>query len=277
MSAYYNENNKFAVGWLKELIKANLIAPGEVDDRSIEEVTANDLKGFTQHHFFAGIGGWSLALRLALWPDSRPVWTGSCPCQSYSTGGKREGKKDARHLLPVWASLIEEYKPPVVYGEQVAAAIKFGWLDELCARLEPQGYAVGSAVLRAIAGQKGHGRPRLFFVGDASYDGQGGQEIRGGAQAPVHHHAQEAQYTLQPTGANPHGVLAADTVHGEQWLRCPDGPYRPIEPTIHLLADGLPGLVDKLCGFGNAIVPQVAAEFILAHQAAVLDHKIYSV
>jgi DNA (cytosine-5)-methyltransferase 1 len=80
MTAYYNELDPFAAAWLRNLIAAGLIPQGEVDERSIEDVTPNDLAGFRQCHFFAGIGGWPLALRLAGWPDERPVWTGSCPC-----------------------------------------------------------------------------------------------------------------------------------------------------------------------------------------------------
>jgi DNA (cytosine-5)-methyltransferase 1 len=37
MAAYYNENDKFAAAWLRELIKAGLIADGEVDERSITD------------------------------------------------------------------------------------------------------------------------------------------------------------------------------------------------------------------------------------------------
>ena len=81
MLAYYNENNRFAAQWLRNLIAAGEIAPGDVDDRSITEVRPDDLRGYTQCHFFAGIGGWSAALRLADWPDDRPVWTGSCPSE----------------------------------------------------------------------------------------------------------------------------------------------------------------------------------------------------
>jgi DNA (cytosine-5)-methyltransferase 1 len=95
---YYNEWEPFAGGWLKELIKDGLIPDGTVDNRSIADVEPSDLKGFTQCHFFAGIGGWSRALELARWSPDRPVWTGSPPCQSFSAAGKGKGKDDARHL-----------------------------------------------------------------------------------------------------------------------------------------------------------------------------------
>lgn len=81
---YYNENDPKAAAWLEMLIATGSIPLGIVDRRSIEDVHPNDLDGFTQCHWFAGIGGWSVALRRAGWPDSRPVWTGSCPCQPFS-------------------------------------------------------------------------------------------------------------------------------------------------------------------------------------------------
>ena len=77
---YYNEYDPKAAAWLRELIAAKLIPAGVVDERSITEISPHDLSDYTQCHFFAGIGGWSLALELAGWPASRPVWTGSCPC-----------------------------------------------------------------------------------------------------------------------------------------------------------------------------------------------------
>lgn len=58
-AAYYNEIDPFAAQWLRNLIAGGHIAPGEVDERSIEDVTPDDLRGFTQCHFFAGIGVWS--------------------------------------------------------------------------------------------------------------------------------------------------------------------------------------------------------------------------
>ena len=73
MAAYYNEIDPYAAQWLRNLIAAGHIAPGEVDERSILDVSPDDLTGFIQCHFFAGIGVWSHALRRGGWPDERPA------------------------------------------------------------------------------------------------------------------------------------------------------------------------------------------------------------
>jgi DNA (cytosine-5)-methyltransferase 1 len=91
MPAYYNEIDPDKAEWLREVIKAGIAAPGDVDERSISDVRPDDLRGYTQCHFFAGIGVWSYALRLAGWPDDREVWTGSCPCPSFSQQAKAKG------------------------------------------------------------------------------------------------------------------------------------------------------------------------------------------
>ena len=106
MAAYYNEIDPFKAEILREAISADAIAPGDVDERSIADVQPTDLVGYAQCHFFAGGGFWSLALRNAGWPDKQPVWTGSCPCPSFSAAGKGQGFDDPRHLWPHWARLI---------------------------------------------------------------------------------------------------------------------------------------------------------------------------
>jgi DNA (cytosine-5)-methyltransferase 1 len=171
---YYNEFDPFAAAWLRELIKEGLIPDGEVDERSIVDVDGKDLKGFTQCHFFTGIGGWSYALELAGWEPTRPVWTGSPPCQPFSVAGNKKGQDDERHLWPHFFNLIRECKPATVFGEQVASAIRTGWFDDLQTDMENEGYATAMAVLPACSVGAPHKRERLFFVADS-----GGKRLQG--------------------------------------------------------------------------------------------------
>jgi len=119
---YLNEFDPGAAMWLRELIKDGHIPGGKIDERSIKAVAPDDVRRFGTCHWFAGIGGWPLALRLAGWPDDRPVWTGSCPCQPYSSAGKGLGDADPRNLWPDLFRLIRACRPPVVFGEQVASS-----------------------------------------------------------------------------------------------------------------------------------------------------------
>jgi len=129
VTAWYNEPHPYAADALEALIAGGHIAPGVVDRRSIEDVTPNDIRGFTQCHFFAGIGIWSLGLRRVGWPDDRPIWTGSCPCQPFSKAGKGAGFDDERHLWPAWQWLIERLRPGTIVGEQVSGSDAKPWVD----------------------------------------------------------------------------------------------------------------------------------------------------
>jgi site-specific DNA-cytosine methylase len=163
MSAYYNEIDPYAAEWLRNLIDAGEIPAGVVDTRSIEDVRPDELAGFTQCHFFAGLGGWAYALKLAGW-GTRPVWTGSCPCQPFSAAGKGAGFADERHLWPAWQHLIAQCRPSVIFGEQVDAAVKNGWWDLVASDAEAMGYAAAAAVIPASAAGAPHMRHRLWFV-----------------------------------------------------------------------------------------------------------------
>ena len=244
MRAYYNEIDKFAASWLRKLIKRGLISNGEVDERSIVDVEPNDLRGFDQCHFFAGIGGWSYALRLAGWPDDRFVWTGSCPCQPFSVAGKQRGGEDERHLWPAWFRLIKECRPPAIFGEQVAGASGLAWLDHVLADLEGEGYAAAAADLPACGIGAPHIRQRIYFL--ASSD-----DRRERIQRFVKEEVQGIDL-----------FSWCKDVRGIEDLR--DRP--PLhEPVICSASDGIPGRVGRLRGYGNAIVPQVAAEVIGAY------------
>ncbi|MDG0780769.1 DNA cytosine methyltransferase [Klebsiella pneumoniae] len=166
--ALYNEIDPFAAQWLRNLIAAGHIAPGEVDERSIEDVTPDDLRGFTQCHFFAGIGVWSHSLRLAGWPDDRPVWTGSCPCQPFSAAGKGDGFADERHLWPHFFHLISERRPQHVFGEQVASGNANTWFDLVQADLEGVGYAFGLVPFTSAGIGAPHIRERAYWVAESA-------------------------------------------------------------------------------------------------------------
>ena len=226
MSAYYNENDKYAAQWLRNLISAGHIAPGDVDERSITEVQPDDLRGYTQCHFFAGIGGWSYALRLAGWPDDRHVWTGSCPCQPFSSasGGTGDRRDDIRHLWPVWERLIAAKKPLSIFGEQVVQA--GDWIDCVCDDLEGMGYEIGAAVLPACCVGFDHARARIYFAGNAN----------------MHSEPRIASDAAQVARVPRHRGIGAELA----------------------LEDGLSNRVGAMRAYGNAIVPQVAAAFIEA-------------
>jgi len=239
VTAYYNEIEPFAAQWLRNLIAAGHIAPGEVDTRSIVEVQPNDLRGFTQCHFFAGIAGWSLALRQAGWGDDEPVWTGSCPCQPLSVAGHRRGHADERHLWPALYNLISERRPATVFGEQVASKDGLEWLAAVRADLEALGYACGAADLPAGGYGALHRRHRVWWVGsDTRGDG-------------LQRRPQRTQYT-------------AARFRTEEFARLVEDEIRVSVPTgkFGALANGLPNRVGQVRAYGNAIVPAVAAEFV---------------
>ena len=366
---YYNDNDPKAAAWLRELIKQNAIPPGDVDERSITDVTKSDIAGYTQCHFFAGIGGWSEALRLAGVGPDVPLWTGSCPCQPFSCAGQRKGEKDSRHLWPEFRRLISECNPPIVFGEQVASKDGRVWLSGVRSDLENLGYAIGAADLCAAGVGAPHIRQRLYWVAeskssefeqrlsgkksnrlgftdrsefcglvDTEYterwpelqqyelnrDNAGRDETASGIGAcredgrmgnpesqrrdthGTHREGQQvgrpgadggvgdtlrqsSQFDAGKLSSEEKGIGCQGFVNGDQligseyagsslgfwsrsiWIPCADGKARRIEPESFPLADGIPGRVGLLRGYGNAIVPEVAAEFIKAYLNTIAD------
>lgn len=295
MTAYYNEIDPHAAQWLRNLIDAGHIAPGIVDERSIEDVYPSDLRGFTQCHFFAGCGVWSYALRQAGWSDDRPVWTGSCPCQPFSAAGKGAGFDDERHLWPAFHHLIKECKPVVVFGEQVASKDGLTWIDLVLSDLEAQGYAAGAVDTCSAGFGAPHIRQRLYWVAHPQ------QHHRGSQAAPANNGQQEANRPADWTGGRgvPLGGMANTESGGwarellragaglqahriaqnsdagdkwpgptngywrdADWLGCRDGKWRPVEPSTFPLAYGAAARVVRLRAYGNAINAQAAQAFV---------------
>lgn len=297
MTAYYNERDPYAAQWLRNLIAAGHIAPGDVDERSITEIHPDDLRGYTQCHFFAGIGVWSHALRRAGWADDLPVWTGSCPCQPFSAAGRQKGFDDERHLWPVWFDLIRQCRPARVLGEQVASALD--WLDLVSTDLEGAGYAFGASDLCAAGFGGAHIRQRLYFVAHADNAGSQGRYrvpecadqrsarpggVDGGlADAASGNTSAERQQRGREHGLQPEGIVSVrsgdsgsehradpelDRTHTPllgrnpaDWLYCRDGKWRPVESGTFPLAHEAAARVGRLRAYGNALDAETASQF----------------
>ncbi|EDI0780958.1 DNA cytosine methyltransferase [Salmonella enterica subsp. enterica serovar Kasenyi] len=266
-AAYYNEIDPFAAQWLRNLIAGGHIAPGEVDERSIEDVSPDDLRGFTQCHLFAGIGVWSHSLRLAGWPDDKPVWTGSCPCQPFSAAGKGDGFADKRHLWPHFFHLISELRPEHVFGEQVASGNANTWFDLVQADMEGLDYAFGLVPFTSAGIGAPHIRERAYWVAHASskYESTAGNEtgiaarLRSSSPDRMANADGNEQRSFAISGTSHEHVAtgrqqsaAKDTgfcgdlrpleVNGfwrdADWLLCRDGKWRPVESGTFPLVDG---------------------------------------
>lgn len=209
--AYYNEIDPFAAATLRELMAEGVIAPGVVDERSIEDVTPDELSGFAQCHFFAGAGVWSYALRKAGWPDDRPIWTGSCPCQPFSAAGKGRGFADERHLWPAFHWLIAQCRPVCVAGEQVTGKDGDLWLDLVQADVEALGYAFGCVPLASAGFGAPNMRHRSFWLAYTSGSGREGLCGEGQERTPEYCHAHRLGNTLRD-GAGP---VAGDSHQSE--------------------------------------------------------------
>lgn len=264
---YYNEWDPYAAQWLRNLMAAGHISKGVVDERSIKDVQSGDVP--SRAHFFAGIAGWEYALQLAGWPADRPVWTGSCPCQPFSAAGKRGGNLDARHLWPDFYALVRERMPSTIFGEQVASADGRIWLDGVRADMEALGYAFGAADLCAAGVSAPHIRQRLYWVAHSPgerFDGRQNPTWKNrGASFEDCSHVASADGWMEHAESNGRQQWRPESSRWGAVGRCgTDGKWRRIEPGLEPLAHGVPGRVGKLRAYGNAIVPQLAAEFIAA-------------
>lgn len=153
---------------------------------------------------FAGIGGFSLAARMAGWetvahceinpycqqvlhkhfPNAKlhadikeldgtqyrgtvDIITGGFPCQPYSSAGKRLGKDDERHLWPENRRVYREVAPSWIVGENVLGLVNWNGglvFEEVQADLESDGYEVMPYILPAAGVGAPHRRNRVWFV-----------------------------------------------------------------------------------------------------------------
>lgn len=225
--------------------------------------------------------------------------TGGFPCQPWSSAGRQLGTRDDRHLWPEMLRLVRECRPAWVIGENVAGIIQLA-LDACLADLEAAGYAARAFVVPAVAVNAPHRRDRVWIV--AHRDGEREQQPEGtdpefrrwvgDRSAPCWEpcdccgeffcnlHGQHTGECACPPideweGVDPYAHSVGERLerlkqggpeagptdrpgHGSDSCR-----WEP-EPELGRVAHGIPRRVDRITGLGNAIVPQVAAEFMHA-------------
>jgi len=262
MPAYYNDFDPYCGEWLKNLIAAGRIPPGDVDDRPIQKVHPDDLKGYDQVHMFAGIGGFGLAARMAGWPDDLPLWTGGFPCQPFSEAGDQKAEEDERALWPELYRLIRARRPDRFLGENVRGIIDLG-LDRVLDDLEKADYTTRPYRIGAFAVNAPHRRERVWMVALANTIG----ERRHGEQDFTGRDNDNRTATQRNEGSS--GVAVAVPGIDSPWADAsvvvgPDQKRRRFAAGICPLGDGVPNRMDILKGYGNAICPQVAGVILNA-------------
>src|SRR3982750_2324411 len=303
---WYNEIDRKKAAWLRELINRDVIAPGIVDERPVDDVSAAELAQYTQCHFFAGIGIWSYALRLAGWPDDRALWAGSCPCPPFSAAGKRKGKADKRHLWPSWFRLIAKSRPSHLLAEQVASRDGLAWLDDVYTDLEGAGYAVGAVDLCSAGFGAPHIRQRLYIVANAAkqrWERGGASEAcgqskaverperfcdagsvadtelpkrRSGAIGRNDHHAAQNGWLESTSRAGEYSGVGPTNGfwRDAEWIWCRDEKYRPAKSGLCVLAARSFARILRLRGYGDGLTAPVAAEFIKAYMSAAEERGV---
>jgi DNA (cytosine-5)-methyltransferase 1 len=251
-----NDSDPFCCSWLDELVDQGHLPKATINSRPIEQLTAEDCHPTS--HFFAGIGGWPLALKIARWPEHVPVWTGSCPCQSLSEI-QQQYRNKTNDLWPVWFGLIKECGPPIIFGEQVARGSGLQWLSSVRSDLEAAGYAVGAANLCAAGVGAPHRRQRLFWV--AIRDSERDALVRDlsgvvrGLRLPwaddrgcgvADAYCDRREDLLEPC-TTPKAVGVGSPWGSYELVALRDGTARPVEPGTRPMAHGLSSRVVRVC------------------------------
>lgn len=252
MNALYTDNDSFCCKVLRARVADGGLPVGDVLEKNIEEVKADDLAGYEQIHLFAGIGGFGLACKLAGWEGS--LLTGGFPCQDISLSGPGAGLSGERSGL--WREMVRTIRlvrPRHVIVENVAALLGRGMGRVLGDLAESGADAEWNSLPTGFP--FGHRRERTFIVADfmrsrLSQWGNTGSLARNG----------ESVFTRERFAS-----FLASVIPLEKWQDRP------------LLGRGIsriPHRAHRIKALGNAIVPQVAEEIMRAIKDAKNDSHI---
>lgn len=167
------------------------------------------------------------------------VICGGFPCQPFSQAGARRGAADERYLWPEMLRLIREIKPAWVCGENVVGIVGME-LENICASLEGEGYAVQPLIIPASSVGAPHDRKRVWILAH-----------RDNGSDPVRWNREFQEIALD------------EGLGGNNRRRTPQsiaGEWRENEPRPYGVADGIPDRVDRNNALGATVVPQVVTQ-----------------
>jgi DNA (cytosine-5)-methyltransferase 1 len=161
------------------------------------------------------------------------------------------GEKDERHVWPYFKQAIDYGKPTAIFGEQVASQLGRSWFSRVRPELEVLGYGVGAADISAAGIGLPHSRQRIYFV--AYTDGDGLEGLESGWEP--------RQRSNEPQEPSTGGLV----IQQRDKFEPSSLPLLQIDGVSRQLA------IDVLEGFGNAIVPQLGAEFVRSSLEAIKE------
>jgi len=172
------------------------------------------------------------------------ILTGGFPCQPFSQAGRRKGTADNRYLWPEMFTVIRNTKPTWVIAENVSGLITWNEglvLETVCADLESESYEVQTFIIPAISKGAPHRRDRVWIVATNAKS--------------------------QQTYTTKQGRL-----HTKSGSKGWNQDWPEVATRLCTVDDGLPNGLPRPRGWrnaalkaaGNAIVPQVAAEIMIA-------------
>jgi len=160
--------------------------------------------------------------------------TGGFPCQPYSNGGLRRGSQDDRAIWPEMARVISEARPSWIIAENVLGLISLE-LDSVLDDLENLDYSTDAIIVPACSVDAPHRRDRIWVF---AY----------------------SMRNIKPRAQSCRGEI------GRVGGVCKSVPWnKPWETALREFRgvdDGLSYRVDRIDSIRNAIVPQLAFEFM---------------
>ncbi len=195
---------------------------------------------------------------IGLHPESRiqvrtpriDLLTGGFPCQPFSCAGKRAGTEDDRFIWPEMLRAIHEIKPRWVLAENVPGLLTLqdGMVFEgVCTDLEAEGYEVLPLVIPACSQGAPHRRDRVWIVGHSRQQRKG----RTGEGFGIEQFNSEAKGKWSASGDRP-----SDPDWQEHWYE--------VATRLCRMDARISNRLDRLKSLGNAILPQVAHEIMMA-------------